>query len=144
MKIKRRIFPVLFLMLSNIGFAQTLEISIYDLRNNNGEIVLNFYTNAESFEKEEPAFVKAYPKKGINGNNFNITIENIKPDTYAIALIDDENNNEKIDKRLLVPTEGFAFSNFTFEKKRKPAFDSFSFKHKSNVTLVEFEVYYFK
>ena len=130
-------------MLSNICIAQTLELTINGLRNNNGSIILSFYTNAESFDEEKPAFFKMFPKTEMIDNKLNITIEKLEPGAYAIALIDDENNNKKLDKRFLVPTEGFAFSNFPFKEKRKPDFDSFCFTLNNEIKQVEFEVYYF-
>lgn len=122
--------------------AQQLEVHVIGLRNSKGVIILNLYTDAESFNSEIPKQVLTFPKTGLKDDCFIIHIPNLPYGEYGIALIDDENNNGKLDFRLIVPREGFAFSNHPFTKHRKPDFESFSFEH-IDCTLVRFEVYYF-
>lgn len=123
--------------------AQQLEVHVIGLRNSKGVIILNFYTDAESFNSEIPKQVRTFPKTGLKDDCFIIHIPNLPFGEYGIALIDDENNNGKLDYRFFIPTEGFGFSNFPFIQKRKPSFDSFSFIHHTKGTLVEIEVTYF-
>jgi len=46
---------------------------------------------------------------------------------YAIALIHDENGNGKLDKRLMIPREGFGFSKDAPVVMGPPRFDSAAF-----------------
>jgi uncharacterized protein (DUF2141 family) len=46
---------------------------------------------------------------------------------YAIALIHDENANGKLDKRLMIPREGFGFSQDAPVMMGPPRFDSAAF-----------------
>jgi uncharacterized protein (DUF2141 family) len=46
---------------------------------------------------------------------------------YAIALIHDENANGKLDKRLMIPREGFGFSHDAPVMMGPPKFDSAAF-----------------
>ena len=46
---------------------------------------------------------------------------------YAIALIHDENGNGKLDKRLMIPREGFGFSKDAPVMMGPPRFDSAAF-----------------
>lgn len=46
---------------------------------------------------------------------------------YAIALIHDENANGKLDKRLMIPREGFGFSQDAPVVMGPPRFDSAAF-----------------
>jgi uncharacterized protein (DUF2141 family) len=46
---------------------------------------------------------------------------------YAIALIHDENGNGKLDKRLMIPREGFGFSQDAPVMMGPPRFDSAAF-----------------
>lgn len=46
---------------------------------------------------------------------------------YAIALIHDENANGKLDKRLMIPREGFGFSHDAPVMMGPPRFDSAAF-----------------
>jgi uncharacterized protein (DUF2141 family) len=122
--------------------GQKLSIVIEGFRNEKGQVLLNIYTQAESFKKEEPKFVLSYPKTLVNNGIITIDSISLPAGTYGIALVDDENSNGKLDFRLIVPREGFSFSNYPFTHHRKPDFDSFSFEH-TDSTLVRFEVYYF-
>lgn len=47
--------------------------------------------------------------------------------TYAIALIHDENANGKLDKRLMIPREGFGFSRNAPVRLGPPSFASAAF-----------------
>ena len=47
--------------------------------------------------------------------------------TYAIALIHDENGNGKLDKRLIMPAEGFGFSRNAPVRFGPPSFASAAF-----------------
>jgi uncharacterized protein (DUF2141 family) len=46
---------------------------------------------------------------------------------YAIALIHDENSNGRLDKRLMIPREGFGFSQDAPVMMGPPRFDSAAF-----------------
>ena len=47
--------------------------------------------------------------------------------TYGIAVLDDENSNDKMDYALMMPKEGFGFSNFYLTGLSKPKFEQFKF-----------------
>src|SRR3546814_9091921 len=47
--------------------------------------------------------------------------------TYAIAVVHDENSNNKMDKAIFVPTEGFGFSRNPTITVGPPSFTSASF-----------------
>lgn len=135
---------VLFLsiFISTLCFGQTLKISITGLRSNSGTVWLGFYTSNEAFNKEQPLFFKVEPKtKTINGV-LSITYTGIKPGTYGIAFMDDENNNGKMDYGWLLPKEGFGFSNYYHTGMTKPHLNKFSFEVKEESTLVEIKVRY--
>ena len=51
----------------------------------------------------------------------------VKPGTYGIAILDDENNNQKMDYGLLLPKEGFGFSDYYHTGMSQPDFRKFSF-----------------
>lgn len=138
-----KILITLCLLFANQLPAQKINIVIEGLRNNEGQVILNFYTNSKTFDKEEPEYTFIYPKS--NSTNGKMIIETLQlpSGTYGIALIDDENCNGKLDFRLMIPREGFAFSNHPFTKHRKPDFEAFSFEYFNN-SYVHFEVYYFR
>lgn len=52
---------------------------------------------------------------------------NVAPGRYAIALLHDENGNGKIDKALMIPTEGFGFSRDAPVRMGPPPFSAAAF-----------------
>ncbi|HEX2794307.1 MAG TPA: DUF2141 domain-containing protein [Croceicoccus sp.] len=52
---------------------------------------------------------------------------NVAPGRYAIALLHDENANGKIDKALMIPTEGFGFSRDAPVRMGPPPFSAAAF-----------------
>jgi uncharacterized protein (DUF2141 family) len=89
----------------------TLDISLSNIRNNNGNIYIFIY----SFENQYPYEpYKHYKVSKFLVKNGVITarIPNLEfKDKYAITVIDDENSNEDLDRWLGIPHEGYGFSN---------------------------------
>ncbi len=55
---------------------------------------------------------------------------------YAINVLNDENENGKIDKGLILPTEGIGFSNYTnIGLSNHPNFSKASFELDSDATV---------
>lgn len=52
---------------------------------------------------------------------------NVAPGRYAIALLHDENANGRIDKALMIPTEGFGFSRDAPVRMGPPPFSAAAF-----------------
>jgi uncharacterized protein (DUF2141 family) len=123
--------------------AQKLTIEINGLRNSEGSILLSVYRDQETFHHEEPYRMYAFNKENINAGQMLLSISNLEAGTWGIALIDDENANQKLDFHLFIPTEGFSFSNMPFKEKRKPDFTSFSFVLDESGCHIIFDVFYF-
>lgn len=142
---RRTIFGVLVLM-GLLAFApawgQKLTVVIDGFRSDKGQVMLFIHTCAETFKKETIGPTKIYPKTLMCNNKMVIEDISLPPGTYGIALIDDENNNDKMDYRLMIPREGFGFSNYEFVGLRKPDFESFSFTH-TDSTFVKIDISYF-
>ncbi len=139
-----RAIAILFILMFTSGqwLSQTLKINVTGLRNNSGTVRLGFYASNESFDKEQPLFVKAEPKASAKNGILTITYENLKPGIYGIALLDDENNNDKVDYGWFLPKEGFGFSNYYHTGLTKPDLEKFSFIIKEGKTVVEIKVKY--
>jgi uncharacterized protein (DUF2141 family) len=105
-KLKNLILTLLFLqVMSTSLFCQhTLIIEINDLRNNNGQLLLEF-----SNEKGDKLVGIA---QGIVDNKCILVIKNLKPGKYAYKYFHDENKNDKLDLNWIgMPKEGYGFSN---------------------------------
>ncbi len=87
----------------------TIDIAISGMRSEKGDVLVCLSTNPKYFpdcRKDDKA-----RKIQVNAATAqNISIGDVQPGTYAVALIHDENENGKMDLRLFLPREGFGFS----------------------------------
>lgn len=92
-----------------------LTIEISPLRNNNGEILLEF--SNEKGEKTGGYSASIVEKRCI------VIVENLNSGKYAFKYFHDENKNKKLDTNLIgLPKEGFGFSNNAKGKFGPPSF----------------------
>ncbi|GAB5486596.1 MAG: hypothetical protein Pars2KO_01660 [Parasphingorhabdus sp.] len=89
--------------------AASINVSISNLRSTKGDVLVCLSTNPKYFPDCRKD-VKARKIKVAAANAQSVKIDGVKPGTYAIALIHDENANGKMDLRLFLPREGFGFS----------------------------------
>lgn len=122
--------------------AQTLKVNISALKNTKGTIRLAFYSTSESFDNEKSLFVKTISKSDVVNGALSVSYTGIKPGTYGIAILDDENNNQKMDYGLVLPKEGFGFSNYYHTGMSRPKFDSFDFIFGNEDKVIEIKVRY--
>ena len=139
----KKIFLFLSLYFATLTVqAQTLKINILALRNAKGTIRVAFYNTSESFDNEKALFVKTISKSDVTKGAISVSYTGIKPGTYGIAILDDENNNQKMDYGLMLPKEGFGFSNYYHTGMSRPKFDSFDFIFGSEDKVIEIKVRY--
>ncbi len=123
--------------------AQSLQIKMSGLRNNEGNIRLAFYNNSKSFDAEVPLFIRKVSKAELIRNRYLITYRDLKPGIYGIAILDDENTNDKMDYGLILPKEGFGFSDYYHSGMTRPVFEKFDFVLKQGEDkMVEIKVRY--
>ncbi len=89
--------------------AATVDISISNLRSTKGDVLVCLSQDPKYFpdctkDKDARKIKVAASSAG------KIHIRDVKPGTYAVALVHDENGNGKMDLRLFLPREGFGFS----------------------------------
>lgn len=128
---------VLFIVFASYVQAKhETEIKVTEIRSPKGKILLNVFKDNFSYDDEKPFKQLAFDKKEINNGTLNISCE-LEPGTYGFTVVDDENNNGKIDKNFIgVPKEGFGFSNFFMEKMKKPKFDDFKVDLKTQSKII--------
>jgi uncharacterized protein (DUF2141 family) len=108
-------------------FSQVVEVRITGLKNKIGVIQLAVFTSQKNFENELATIEKTFPKEDAVNGELVVVIE-LKPGTYGLALLDDEDCNGKMKYNILgLPLEGFGFSNFKSTGFSKPSFSDFSF-----------------
>ncbi len=111
-----------------------VSLNISNLRSGKGQLLVCLTQNPKGFPdcaKDSKAQKKMIPAAQAN----NIIFNNVAPGIYAIAIVHDENSNAKMDLRIFVPREGFAFSRNPKIGFGPPKFKSAAFEvGQSNVT----------
>lgn len=89
--------------------AASINLSISNIRSTKGDVLVCLSTNPKYFpDCRKDSKARKIKVSAASANS--VTIDGVKPGTYAIALIHDENANGKMDLRLFLPREGFGFS----------------------------------
>jgi uncharacterized protein (DUF2141 family) len=131
MKNMKNLFLSVFLLsvIPLASFSQfVLTIEINDLRNSNGQILLEL-----SNEKGEKITGIA---QNITDNKCVIVVNNLKQGKYAFKYFHDENKNENIDVNWMkIPKEGYGFSNNAKGTFGPPPFEKTIFEIKENTVL---------
>lgn len=117
--LKSTLFIILFFSLTSIQKIEaiqeektgTLKIGLSNIRNNNGYIYIFLYQYDNQYPYNPYKHYKV-DKSKVKDGVLIAKISNLAFRTnYAISLIDDENNNEDLDRWLGIPHEGYGFSN---------------------------------
>ena len=106
--------------------GKTLLINFSNLRNNKGYIRAGIYLDNNSFQDELPTRTISFKKEKAKNGKLKAEIL-INEGEYGIAVIDDENNNGKMDYKFSIPQEGYGFSNYIHSTLQKPNFVQFKF-----------------
>ena len=86
-----------------------LTVHIERLRNSKGKLAVALFADPDSFPDQSKA--KRGQLAAIVGRGGKVQFEGLKAGTYAIAVLHDENGNEKMDFNWLgMPLEGYGFS----------------------------------
>lgn len=87
-----------------------LTVDVDGLRDDQGNLRVSLYQEADSFRKEDRAF-KLLSQVAIKGNT-RLVFEGIPPGRYALMAYHDENGDSKLNLRFgMFPMEGYALSN---------------------------------
>jgi uncharacterized protein (DUF2141 family) len=104
----------------------TLEVSIYGLRNMKGNVLVCVTANPRFFpdcSKDPKSFRATVPAR----DSAQVSFRGIALGTYAIALVHDENGNDKMDMAVFIPKEGFGFSRNPAIRTGPPKFKAAAF-----------------
>jgi uncharacterized protein (DUF2141 family) len=120
----------------------TITITVTNIRSTEGVIRFKFYDDSTPFPDDNGFLKIVVPKTQMKGDSLTLTYYGFTPKHMAIALLDDENNNVKLDFGMLLPKEGHAFSNYFHTAWRRPVYDDFSFALTGNKKVVMKMKYY--
>ena len=114
------------LLLAAASAPPTIEVSITGLRSTKGQILVCLTTNPKAFpdcSKDKGSVRMAV--KATDAGDF--LVHAPAAGTYAIAVVHDENSNNKLDTAIFLPKEGFGFSRNPAITVGPPSFKAASF-----------------
>lgn len=119
------------------GLADTLRLSVATAIDQ-GNVRAAVYASAEAFENGD---VAAEAMGEVSSGTALVEIKGLNPGRYGIALFQDLNKNEILDRNLFgAPTEPFGFSNNPIIKFTAPKFEEFQFDFTGNSTVLNIQL----
>jgi uncharacterized protein (DUF2141 family) len=87
-----------------------IAINVGTFRNTRGVLACRLYSSGSGFPMDPKGGVERRVR--VSGKVTRCTFSNVKPGTYAVAVVHDENANGKLDTNFFgAPTEGYGVSN---------------------------------
>ncbi len=111
--------PFLFAILVSLSLAKmanaestaTLTVVVDGLRDKNSQVCMRIYSDERGFPLSETSEVQSGCTE-IRGSSVTMQFAGLKLGTYAVAVVDDENRDYKLNRNFLgIPQEGFGISN---------------------------------
>lgn len=94
------------------ALAQTslVAVNVGTFRNTKGMLGCRLYSASTGFPESSKGTIER--RVAITGTTARCDFAGVPPGTYAISVMHDENDNQKLDKNFLgIPTEGYGVSN---------------------------------
>jgi uncharacterized protein (DUF2141 family) len=106
--------------------AATVDVNVGTFRNTKGWLGCRLYSSPAGFPKEPTA---RQQRLAITGDVTRCTFTGVPPGTYAVAVMHDENGNDKLDSNFIgIPTEGYGVSNNHTHALSAPTWDESKFE----------------
>ena len=128
MKHNKIFLLLLFFFITFYSFSQSgkIIVKVTDINSSKGKILLALYNNASSFPIKSEAYKKGTVR--IEHKSAVYTFNNIPEGNYSIAILHDENDNNKVDKNFWgIPKERYGFSGIVNSIWSTPNFKETSF-----------------
>ena len=111
-----------------------LTVIVNGLENNDGVLQFGLYNDADKFPIVGETLKMVRVKT--SGNSQKYTFSGLMKGAYAVAIYQDENNNDNCDKNFFgIPVEPYAFSNDIRPKLSVPSFEDCSFQLNQSKTV---------
>jgi uncharacterized protein (DUF2141 family) len=95
----------------NAQTATKLTVVVNGIRHQKGDICFRVYASEKGFPMSDTSEVQSGCTK-ITGKSVTKHFYGLKPGKYAVAIVDDQNGNRKLDTDFFgIPKEGFGISN---------------------------------
>ena len=107
--------------------TEKVTVVITALASTQSVVKINFYNAPEKFLKTGQMAIRLVVKPE-GKSSITVPVE-LTPGEWAVAISQDTNNNDKLDKNFLgIPTEPYAFSNNVRPRFAAPVFEECKFK----------------
>lgn len=135
---------LLFLLsgISQLSYAQDLTVTVTGVRSAEGHIRLGFYYTEKDWKAEKSNLQRVLPKSSLRNGTVTVKLTDVPAGVYAVACVDDENDSGLMDWGMLMPKEGFGFSNYYHKGISRPSFDKFKFTHGPGATSITMPLRY--
>jgi uncharacterized protein (DUF2141 family) len=116
--------------------AGELSVAVGGMQSTRGTVMIGLYDSAEGFKRAvaaadsaalliEPTRYAAVALRSPAAAKTTVTFSEVEPGRYAVIVMQDVNNNTKLDRNILgVPTEPYGFSNNATGFLAAPSFDA--------------------
>jgi uncharacterized protein (DUF2141 family) len=131
------LLTISFTEIAQAESTTSLTVVVNGIRNQTGEICLRVYNSEKGFPDHAKSEVKSGCTK-ITGNSIKQVFSGLKPGNYAVAVVDDQNGDHKLNKDFFgIPEEGFGISRNPIVSIRTgtPKFKNASLKVDKNTTI---------
>lgn len=126
---------LVFAIIPTVAAAQaalcpSIHVKVLDIRNNTGTIGCALFQSPTGFPKEFLRAATNVMVTKIQDTQVSFDFVDIRPGTYALVVVHDENMNGQLDTNLRrIPTEGYGFSNNAKASLGAPSFSAASFQY---------------
>ena len=121
---------------------ENVTLNITNLRSAKGNIIVKVFNTQQGFKDSKPVAQFKFDKKSVAKGVLNVKCT-LKPGTYGLALLDDENANGEMDNNFVgMPKEGFGFSDYYHTGMSRPVLDDFKITVKEEPVRTTMKVRY--
>lgn len=132
----------LFSSVSKFENAADLHVEIHNIRNGKGQIALTLFAGKHGFPMQ-PERSYRYVKIPAQAGALDIKIAGLPYGSYAIAVMHDENFNDKVDLNFLgIPKEGTGSSNDVRNMFRGPEYEQAEFLFSPQAEKLKIKMFY--
>ena len=128
------------------GYSQQNDvyITISNIRSDRGKVRIALYDRVDQFP-DEPWKSYTFEKAQLDDGSLQVTLIDIPPGLYAISILDDEDENDRMKYGILrIPKEGYGFSNNAKPGMKCPPFEECSFRVNQGNNYLHIEMQYFR
>jgi len=120
----------------------TLEIRFTGIRTEEGSMAVGINTSPKGWPRKAHMELQL-PKENMKDSVFIVRIPDLPFGTLAISVLDDVNDNVKMDMRLGIPKEGYGFSNDApIRFLASPKYESCTFEFTESMQQISIKLEY--